>query len=143
VYALHDSSPLSLSRYNAIAEHADKDGEGAEGDGGGVGEVTRYETGVDEMNFFYTRLCVLSAMLLPVLAGCQSYARPLGGTNPTIPDAKHGQDCRVHVFGIGGGPDVSGIQAMRSAGITKLRSAEYRANAFAGVGRECVIADGE
>jgi len=95
------------------------------------------------MNFFYTRLFVLSAMLLPVLAGCQSYAQPLGGTNPTIPDAKQGQDCRVHVFGIGGGPDGSGIQAMRSAGITKLRSAEYRANAFAGVGRECVIADGE
>src|SRR6185295_11789688 len=113
LYALHDSSPLSLSRYNAIAEHADKDGEGAEGDGGGVGEVTRYETGGDEMNFFYTRLFVLSAMLLPVLAGCQSYAQPLGGTNPTIPVAKQGQDCRVHVFGIGGGPDISGVQAMR------------------------------
>ena len=95
------------------------------------------------MNFFYTRLFVLSAMLLPVLAGCQSYARPLGGTNPTIPDAKQGQDCRVYVFGIGGGPDVSGIQAMRSGGITKLRSAEYRVNAFADVGRECVIARGE
>ena len=95
------------------------------------------------MNFFYARLFVLSAMLLPVLAGCESYARPLGGTNPTIPDAKQGQDCRVHVFGIGGALDTSGIQAMRSVGITKLRSAEYRANAFAGVGRECVIAYGE
>jgi hypothetical protein len=120
-----------------------KDGEGAEGDPGGVGGVTRYETGGDEMNFFYTRLFVLSAMLLPVLAGCESYAQLLGGTNPTIPDAKQGQDCRVHVFGIGGWPDVSGIRAMRSAGITKLRSVEYRANAFAGVGRECVIAYGE
>ena len=95
------------------------------------------------MNFFYTRLFVLSAMLLPVLAGCESYARPLGGTNPTIPDAKQGQDCRVHVFGVGGALDVSGIQAMRSAGIAKLRSAEYRANAFASVGRECMIAYGE
>ena len=55
------------------------------------------------MNFFYTRLFVLSAMLLPVLAGCQSYAQPLGGTNSTIPVAKQGQDCRVHVFGIGAG----------------------------------------
>ena len=73
------------------------------------------------MNFFYTRLVVLTAMLLPVLAGCQSYVQPLDGTNPTIPDAKQGQDCRVHVFGVGGGPDGSGIQAMRSGGITKLR----------------------
>ena len=95
------------------------------------------------MRFFYTRLVMLIAMLLPVLAGCQSYVRPLGGTNPTFPDAKQGQDCRVHVFGIGGGPDVSGMQAMRLGGISKLRSAEYRANAFAGVGRECVIAYGE
>ena len=95
------------------------------------------------MNFFCTRLFVLSAMLLPVLAGCDSYVRTLGPTNPTITDAKQGQDCRVHVFGIGGMPDVSGIQAMRSGGISKLRNDEYRANAFAGVGRECVIAYGE
>ena len=40
------------------------------------------------MNFFYTRLFVLSAMLLPVLAGCESYVQPLGATNPTIPDNK-------------------------------------------------------
>jgi hypothetical protein len=95
------------------------------------------------MNFFYTRLFVLSAMLLPVLAGCESYAQPLGGTNPTIPDAKQGQDCQVQVFGIGGIPDVTSAQAIRSGGITKVRSAEYRRNAFAGVGRDCVIAYGE
>ena len=95
------------------------------------------------MIFFYTRLFVLSAMLLPFLAGCESYVQPLGGTNPTIPDKKQGQDCRVHVFGIGGVPDVTGTQAMHSGGITKLRSAEYRANAFVGVGRECVIVTGE
>ncbi len=95
------------------------------------------------MNFFYTRLFVLIAMLLPVLAGCESYVQPLGGTNPTIPDAKQGQDCRVHVFGIGGVPDVTGTQAMRSGGITKLRNAEYRANTLVGVGRECVIVTGE
>ena len=47
------------------------------------------------MNFFYTRLLLLSAMLLPVLAGCESYERPLGGTNAAIPDAKQGQDCKV------------------------------------------------
>jgi len=95
------------------------------------------------MNFFYGRLFVLSAILLPVLVGCESYARTLGGTNPTIHDARQGQDCRDHVFGIGGVPDVTSTQAMRSGGITKLRSAEYRTNAFAGVGRDCVIAYGE
>jgi hypothetical protein len=95
------------------------------------------------MNFLYTRFFVLIAMLLPVLAGCESYARPVGPTNLIIPDAKEGQDCRSQVFGIGGVPDVTGTQAMRSGEITKLRSAEYRVNAFAGVGSECVIAHGE
>ncbi len=82
-------------------------------------------------------------MLLPVLAGCESYARQVGPRNPTIPDAKQGEDCRGLMFGIGGVPDVTGTQAMRSGGMTKLRSAEYRVNAFAGVGSECVIAHGE
>lgn len=54
-------------------------GEGAEDERGGVREVMRDETGGDGMNFFYTRLFVLSAMLLAVLAGCQSYALPVGG----------------------------------------------------------------
>ena len=92
------------------------------------------------MNVCYTRLFVLIAMLLPVLAGCQSYVRPLGATNPTITDAKQGEDCRWY---LGGVPDLTGTQAMRLGGITKLRSAEYRVNAFAGVGSECVIAHGE
>ena len=95
------------------------------------------------MNFFYTRLLLLSAMLLPVLAGCESYERPLGGTNAAIPDAKQGQDCKVYVGGIGGLPDLTGAQAMRSGEITKLRSAEYSVKGFAGVGRECVIVTGE
>ena len=70
------------------------------------------------MSFFYTRLFVLIAMLLPVLAGCQSYTRTLGPTNPTITDAKQGQDCRSQ-FGIGDVPDLTGTQAIRSGGITK------------------------
>jgi hypothetical protein len=94
------------------------------------------------MSFFYTRLFVLIAMLVPVLAGCQSYTRLLGPTNPTITDAKQGQDCQSQ-FGIGGVPDVTGMQAMRSGGIAKLRSVEYRVHTFSGVGSECVIAHGE
>ena len=94
------------------------------------------------MSSFYTRLFVLMAMLLPVLAGCQSYTRTLGPTNPTITDAKQGQDCRSQ-FGIGGIPDLTGAQAIRSGGITKLRSMEYSVDTFSGVGSECVIAHGE
>ena len=94
------------------------------------------------MSFFYTRLFVLIAMLLPVLAGCESYVRPLGPTNPTITDAKQGQDCRSQ-FGIGGVPDLTGAQAIRSGGITKLRTMEYTVDSFSGVGSECVIAHGE
>ena len=85
---------------------------------------------------------MLIAMLLPVLAGCQSYVRPLGPTNPSITDSKQGQDCRGQ-FAIGGVPNVTGTQAIRSGGITKLRSVEYRVNSFSGVGSECVIAHGE
>lgn len=88
------------------------------------------------------RPIILIAMLLPVLAGCDSYVRPLGLTNPSITDAKQGQDCRGQ-FGIGGVPDVTGAQAMRAGGITKLRSAEYHVNSFSGFGSECVIAQGE
>ena len=113
------------------------------GFGGGVAGLTRYQAGGDHMSFFYTRHFVLITMLLPVLAGCESYARQVGPTNLTIPDAKQGQDCRVQVLGIGGIPDVTGTQAIRSGEITKLRSAEYRVNAFAGVGSECMIAHGE
>ena len=80
------------------------------------------------------------AMLLTVLAGCESYVLPLGPINPTITDAKQGQDCRAYLAGV---PDVTGLQAMRSSGITKRRSAEYRVTAFSGVGSECVIAHGE
>ena len=94
------------------------------------------------MSFFYTRLFVLMAMLLSVLAGCESSVRTLGPTNPTITDAKQGQDCRSQ-FGIGGVPDLTGTQAIRSGGITKLRSIEYRVDTFSGVGSECVIAHGE
>ncbi len=86
---------------------------------------------------------VLIAILLPVLAGCVSYTRPMGYMNSSINDAKQGQDCRTVVFGHGGMPDVTMVQAIRLGGITRLRSAEYRVNTLQGVGSECVIAHGE
>ena len=82
------------------------------------------------------------AMLLPVLAGCETYVRSLGPTNLSVADAKDGQDCRDQ-FLIGGLPDLTGAQAMRAGGITRLRTVDYRVNAFSGVGSECVIARGE
>ena len=85
---------------------------------------------------------IVIAMLLPVLAGCETYVRSLGPTNISVADAKEGQDCRNQFF-IGGLPDLTGAQAMRAGGITRLRTVDYRANAFSGVGSECVIARGE
>jgi hypothetical protein len=85
---------------------------------------------------------LLIAMLLPVVAGCESYSW-FAYKNPSITDVKQGRDCRVLVFGLGGSVDVTGIQAMRLGGITKVRSTEYRVNTLQGVGNECVIANGE
>ena len=60
---------------------------------------------------------VLIAMLLPVLAGSESYTWPLGYTNSAITDAKQGQDCRVLVFGLGGMADVTGLRRYAWAGL--------------------------
>jgi len=85
---------------------------------------------------------VLIAMFLPIFAGCVSSTTQMGYTNVAIADAKQGQDCRILV-GIGGMPDLSGNQAMRQGGITKLRSAEYRENTLYGVGEACMVAHGQ
>jgi len=88
------------------------------------------------------RRTVLIAMLLPICAGCVSSTTPMGYTNPTIADARQGQDCRMLV-GLGGIPDLTGNQAMRQGGITRLRNAEYRENTLYGVGNACMVAHGE
>jgi hypothetical protein len=77
-----------------------------------------------------------------LLTGCMSSTTPMGYTNLAIADAKEGQDCRVQVA-LGGIPDLSGAQAMRQGGITKLRSAEYREHTFHGIGQTCMVAHGE
>ena len=86
---------------------------------------------------------LLIGILLPVLAGCFSYSRPLGYTNASITDTKQGQDCRFLLFGLGGSPDVTMNQSMLLGGMTKLRSAEYRVDTFQGTGHDCVITHGE
>jgi len=87
---------------------------------------------------------LLIGVLLPVLAGCFSYSRPLANTTAPIADAKQGQDCRVLIFGVSNhGPDVTLAHAIRLGSITKLRSAEYRVSTLQGLGTECVVAHGE
>jgi len=85
---------------------------------------------------------MLIAMLLPILAGCESY-RWLVYASPPITGEKQGQDCRALVLGLGGTPDLSGIEAMRLGGIKKVQSIEYLNNSIQGVGSECVVARGE
>ncbi len=82
------------------------------------------------------------SMLLTASAGCSSFSMPLEPTNTSIADAKEGQDCRVLILGMGG--HEHGVDAaMRQAGITRLRSAEYQEKTFMGCGKECVVAHGE
>ncbi len=85
---------------------------------------------------------LLIAILLPVVAGCESYSWSVY-KNPAITELKQGRDCRLLVFGLGGSVDPTGIQAMRLGGITKVRSTEYHVNTVQGVGNECVVAHGE
>jgi hypothetical protein len=87
---------------------------------------------------------LLIGAVLPILSGCLNYTMPLAYFNPSVSAAKQGQDCQMYVFGIGGhGPDLNVAQAIRVGGITKLRTAEYRANEFQGIGKDCVVAYGE
>ena len=86
---------------------------------------------------------MLIAMVLPFLSGCQSY-KSLLYVNPSISDAKQGQQCLPpDPVGLGRTLDLNGGEAMRLGGITKLRRLEYQVVKFHGVGRECVIAHGE
>lgn len=86
---------------------------------------------------------MLIAMLLPFLAGCQSYTPLVRYANTSIADTKQGQDCKYLLLGLGGMADVTGAEAMRLGGITRLRHTEYHVKALQGVGSECMIAHGE
>ena len=86
---------------------------------------------------------MLIAIVLPLLSGCESYKRLLYD-NPSISDAKQGQECLPpDPVGLGRSLDLNGGEAMRLGGITKLRRLEYQIVKFHGVGRECVIAHRE
>jgi len=86
------------------------------------------------------RTIMVLLMVLPLMTSCQSYTW-LVYANPSLLDAKQGQECRFDLFGLG--VDLSGNKAMRAGGMTKARSVEYHVSSFLGWGKECVIARGE
>jgi hypothetical protein len=88
------------------------------------------------------RSLVLIGLMLPVLAGCEFYTWSLYA-NPSISRAKEGEDCFPDPMGLGRMVDLTGIEAMRVGGITRVSTIEYRVAKFHGVGKECVIVRGE
>jgi len=90
-----------------------------------------------------TKRMLLIAMLLAVLAGCESYTWLLF-SNPSLSGGKEGRECLPSdPLGFGRTVDLTGNEAMRLGSITKVRSVEYSVNKFHGVGKECVVAHGE
>lgn len=88
-------------------------------------------------------ILLLTAMMwLPFLTGCQSYTW-LVYANPSVGDAKEGQQCRPDIIGLGPHVDLTGNEAMRLGGLTKARTVEYRVATFHGWGKECIVARGE
>ena len=88
------------------------------------------------------RPMMLIAMLLPLLLGCESSTWLLYA-NPSVSGEKKGQECFPGPLGLGRKLDLTGNEAIRLGGITKVRSIEYDVTKFHGLGRECVVAHGE
>jgi hypothetical protein len=82
------------------------------------------------------------SVLLPALAGCFSYASPVGPSNHSVSDVNQGEDCTLLLFDIGH-HEPSLVEAMKQGGMTKLRSADYREKTFIGIGQKCITAHGE
>ena len=88
------------------------------------------------------RLMMAMTVLVPLMAGCQSYDW-LVYANPSLSGKKQGQQCAPVVFGLGPNLDLSGNEAMRQGSMTKVSRVEYHLNSFHGMGKECIIARGE
>ena len=87
-------------------------------------------------------IILLVAMLLPIVTGCESYTWLLFA-NPSVSGAKQGRECFPDPLGLGRKVDLTGSEAMRLGGITKVSRIEYHVAKFHGLGKECVIAHGE
>lgn len=113
-----------------------------DGDVAGVSVRFLNRRRVTEKKVAMKRPMMLIALLLPVMAGCESYTWVLYA-NPPVSDAKQGQECFTDPLGLGRQLDLTGNEAMRLGGITRVRSIEYYVSKFYGLGKECVIARGE
>lgn len=88
------------------------------------------------------RLVLITGMLLVLsLTACINYRVGNDVDNPTVMAAKTGKDCTVMIFGLGFEPSRS--QAMRSAGITKIRASYDTNMSLLGIGRYCHAVVGE
>ena len=87
-------------------------------------------------------LISLIAIVMPLCAGCESYTWLLY-ENPSLNATKQGEQCLPDPLGIGRGIDLSGNEAMRAGNITKVRTIEYLVAKFHGLGKECVVAQGD
>jgi hypothetical protein len=81
-------------------------------------------------------------VLVPLIAGCQSYDWLLYA-NPPLSGTKQGQQCAPVVFGLGPNVDMSGNEAIQRGRITKVSRVDYHLTAVHGLGKECVTAHGE
>ena len=88
------------------------------------------------------RLMSLIALLMPLCAGCESSTWLLY-ENPSLSVTKQGEQCLPDPLGLGRSIDLTGNEAMRRGTITKVKSIEYRVAKFHGLGKECVVAQGE
>jgi hypothetical protein len=87
-------------------------------------------------------LMSLIALLMTLCAGCESYTWLLY-ENPSLSASKQGEQCFPDPLGLGRSIDLTGNEAMRRGTITKVKSIEYRVAKFHGLGKECVVAQGE
>jgi hypothetical protein len=88
------------------------------------------------------RLMMIMTVLMPLIAGCQSYDW-LVYANPPLSGTKEGQECAHVLFGLGPNVDMSGNEAKRRGAITNVSRVEYHLTSVHGVGKECIVARGE
>ena len=90
------------------------------------------------MKPFVVATVILAALLG---SGCLNYRVGQDVENPTVQATKTGQDCAYNVWGLGFEP--SRRDAMRDAGLTRVRNTYDLNRSFFGIGRYCHVVVGE
>jgi hypothetical protein len=88
------------------------------------------------------RLVTAMIVLAPLMTGCQSHDWLLYA-NPPLTGTKEGRQCAHVMLGLGPNVDLTGNEAMKQGGITKVTRVEYHLRSVNGMGKECVTAYGE